>query len=220
MLPLIVSYYTLGTPYEEEVKNLIASCKKLGLNTDIVGIKPLGKWDQNCCYKPLFLLEKLREHKKPILWIDADAMVLKKPLLFETLKCDIALRIYPYLPITHPSKLITGTLYLQNTLAVRNILTLWDQECIKMAHQNKGEVWDQIGLKRALLNGPKINLFSLPSSYAAIYDKKESLQEELVIVHYQASRLFKKVINREVVSFWEKSAFSQKNRKTFVKKNL
>ena len=60
MNPLIVSYYTAGTGYEVEVQNLIASCRKLDLQADIVPIPSRGSWDKNCCYKPEFLLEKLQ----------------------------------------------------------------------------------------------------------------------------------------------------------------
>lgn len=214
MYPIIVSYYTRNTGYQEEVKNLIASCEKIGLFYDIVGIESQGTWNKNCCYKPQFLLKKLQEYQRPIVWIDADAIFLKKPLLFETLTCDIALRIYDDLPIEHPSKIITGTVYLQNHPNVYKLLKVWDIECQKMLQKNT-EIWDQVALKSALLQGPLLNLLSLPDSYCFIYDKSLSPKEEAVILHYQASRLFKKVINKEVSPFWESNLFSQDFRKNF-----
>lgn len=216
MFPLFVSYYTLGTGYEKEVQNLICSCEKLGLETDIVGIESRGKWDRNCCYKPRFLLEKLQEHNRPIVWVDADAVLLKEPILFASLKCDIAARLYDDLPTNHPSKLITGTLYLQNTAATQNLLELWEKECMRMLEEGSREVWDQIALKQVLLEGAEVDFFPLPNDYCAIYDKKETLKEEAVILHYQASRLFKKVINKEVVPFLEDHHFSQENRDDFL----
>lgn len=211
---MLVSYYTLGTGYEEEVKNLIASCEKWGIQHDIVGIDSKGAWDQNCCYKPRFLLEKLEEHQCPLFWVDADAVVLQKPTLFDTLTCDIALRIYKELPLEHPSKLITGTLFFRPTDKAKKLLELWDEECQKMLEENEAEVWDQIALKRVLLKDPDVEVFPLPNSYCSIYDK--TLQETPVILHYQASRLFKKEVNNEVVPFWESAAFSQQNRSDFI----
>lgn len=216
MLPLFVSYYTLDTGYEQEIKNLINSCEKLSLETDFVGIDSKGKWDQNCCYKPRFLLEMLEKHKRPIVWVDADAVILKKPLFFDSLECDIALRIYEDLPLEHPSKLITGTLFLNDTPAIKTLLELWETKCSQMLAENNKEVWDQIALKYVLLeSGAGVNITPLPDPYCAIYDKKKTLKNDAVILHYQASRLFKKVVNKEVAPFWEDHLFSQQNRTNF-----
>lgn len=214
MFPLIVSYYTIGTGYAEEIKNLISSCKKLALPYDITPIESQGQWDKNCCYKPQFLLKKLKTHNYPLLWVDADAIFLSKPTLFQTLNCDIALRTHDELPIDHPSKILTGTLYLKNSPPIYKLLSNWSAECQKML-QGKVEVWDQVALKHALLKGPSLNLFSLPDSYCFIYDKSLSPKEDAVILHYQASRLFKKVINKQISPFWESSMFSQKIRDEF-----
>jgi len=215
MLPLIVSYYTLDTGYEEEIKNLINSCEKLGLQTDFVGIKSRGKWDQNCCYKPQFLMKKLQEHQRPLVWVDADAVILKKPLLLENLTCDIAVRVYEDLPVSHPSKVYTGTVYFGNTPGAFELLKLWDEISQQMLKQSKQEVWDQITLKEALLKKTDVDLFPLPDTYSTIYDKTLTPKEEAVILHYQASRLFKKVINKEVAPFWEEAMFSQESRNNF-----
>lgn len=211
---IIVSYYTKNTGYEQEVENLIASCKKFDLESDIVGIESRGRWDANCCYKPRFLLEKLKEHQAPLVWMDADAVFLKKPTLFQTLTCDMALRIIPHLPEDHPSKVITGTLFLQNRPALFEILKLWEAECAEML-KGEIEVWDQVALKRSLSKGPSLKLSSLPDPYYMIYDQPYFQKEKAVIAHYQASRLFKKEVNKEVVQFWESSMFSQRNRRFF-----
>ena len=211
---LIVSYYTKNTGYEEEIKNLIASCKKFNLGWDIVGIESRGRWDANCCYKPRFLLEKLKEHQTPLVWMDADAVFLKKPTLFQTLTCDMALRIAPDLPEDHPSKMITGTLFLQNRPPVFEIMKLWDSECTQML-KGEVEVWDQIALKQALSKGPSLKISPLPDPYYMIYDQPYFQKQKAVIAHYQASRLLKKEVNQEVVQFWERGMFSQKNRRFF-----
>lgn len=214
MNPLIVSYYTAGTGYEVEVQNLIASCRKLDLQADIVPIPSRGSWDKNCCYKPEFLLEKLDEHQRPIVWVDADAIFLKNPTLFESLQCDIALRTYEELPLDHPSKVYTGTIYLSNNEMARTLLKRWKEESERMLREEKNEVWDQVSIKQALL-GSNVDLFPLPDTYATIYDKQLTSIEEAVILHYQASRLFKKEVNNEVVPFWENEMFSQESRHKF-----
>jgi len=194
MTPLIVSYYTLGTGYEKEAQNLIRSCKKLGLQTDIVGILSKGKWEENCAFKPKFLLKMLQKHKRPLVWVDADAVILKPPKLFESLSCDIAIYINDSLPIEDPSSLLSGTIYLNYTKEAEALLKAWDEEC-----QKDKDMWDQAALKIALLqNGANLSFFTLPESYCSIYDKKNA-----IIFQSQASRLLKKVINKEIIPFWE-----------------
>lgn len=215
MLPIIVSYYTENTGYEREVQNLISSCDDLRLTHQIEKITSLGSWEKNCCYKPYFLLEKLEELKQPILWVDADAVFLQQPNLFHHLPCDMALRSFDHLPLHHPSKIITGTLYLQNTQATKKLLTQWGKECQRLLQAQKGEVWDQIGLRNAILSGHKAEIVPLPDSYCAIYDKKRAADQEVVILHYQASRLYKKVIDKQLIPFWEEEGLSQKERAHF-----
>ena len=53
MIPTVVSYYTKNTPYEDEIKHLIASCEKFGIPYEIDGIPNLGSWEKNCCYQLL-----------------------------------------------------------------------------------------------------------------------------------------------------------------------
>jgi len=211
---IIVSYYTKNTGYEQEVKNLIVSCKKFGLKSDIVGIESKGRWDTNCCYKPRFLLEKLREHQSPVVWMDADALFLKQPTLFQTLTCDVALRTFDDLPMGHPSKIITGTLFFHYRISVFNLLEQWDIECRAML-RGEDEVWDQVALQRALLKTPSLRLFPLPEDYYLIYDTPAHRGKTGVIVHYQASRLLKKVVNGEVVRFWGTDMLSQEQRRLF-----
>lgn len=208
MFPLIVSYYTKNTGYEKEAENLIASCKEHSLPCQIDPIDSLGSWEKNCCYKPRYLLEKLKNIGKPLLWLDVDASIAQKPTLFETIECDIALRIVEELPQSHPSKMISGTIYINSTPATFKILELWEMECCRMFKKEEGEVWDQIALRNVLQNLPfSATIFPLPKEYYLVYDriKNEEEKKRGIIIHYQASRLLKKEVNQEVAPFWHSS---------------
>ncbi|MCB1081187.1 MAG: hypothetical protein KDK69_05130 [Chlamydiia bacterium] len=199
MYPTIISYYTQDTAYEIQAKRLIASCEKFKLPYSIDPIPNLGTWERNCCYKPKYILQKLTDLNKPVLWIDADAEFVQKPTLFEDFSPDIALRIVETVPDTHPSKMISGTIYLNPTAAAFEILKAWDIECDYLL-QTEPHVWDQIALRNVLLTS-QANIYGLPKSYYMVYDKREE-GEEAFILHYQASRTEKKVINQEVIPFW------------------
>jgi len=194
MPPLFVSYYTSDFGYEKEAKALLSSAKALDLPIEIEPLSSRGSWEKNCSIKPSFLLKKLEESHRPLVWIDADARLLKPPLLFDSIKAELAFRMHTHLPLDHPSKVLTGTLYLKPTEKVKRLLICWEKLCKK----NGG--WDQIAFKEALLKENPSNFALLPEAYCAIFDKTSLLKEEIVILHTQASRLLKKIVDQEVIT--------------------
>jgi hypothetical protein len=200
--PLIVSYYTKDTLYKREAEDLIASCKALDLEYEITEVPNLGSWEKNCCYKPTFLLKKLEEHQRPLIWTDVDSVILKTPTLLLECKADCALRVNDYVPIDDPSKILSGTMFFNNTASAKKLLTIWEKECHKQLEKG-GAVYDQVCLRKVILHYPTIvEMKRLPASYVKIVDNEEqaALDPESVVVHYQASRLLGKIVDGEVVS--------------------
>lgn len=187
MWPIIVSYYTRNTLYENQVEDLIKSCESLELPFDIVPIESLGSWSKNCCFKPTFLLEKLLQHRRPIVWTDADSTVMRKPELFRHLTSDLGVHIREHLSETDSSKVLSGTIFINYTSGAKRLLKLWLLECRrKMERQEL--VLDQEALRDVIYRYPHGALIEhLPSSYCHIFDKSE--EECPVFVHYQASRI-------------------------------
>jgi hypothetical protein len=198
--PLIVSFYTKDTFYQLEVQNLIASCEKWQLAHYVEPIPSFGSWERNCAYKPFFLMAKLQQFSKPIFWVDADAVFIKKPKVLDIFDWDFAARINGDWEDTHPSKVNSGSLYINATQGAERVLKLWGQKCIDFLsdpHRTE-EVWDQIVLRDVICRGvPGAKITSLPMGYAAIIDNPNDEKEidDVVIGHYQASRRFKKIIN-------------------------
>lgn len=75
-MPVVISFFTVGTPYEEEVQRLRASCERFGLDYLIAAKEPRNSWVQNCAMKGPFVLEQLERAQRPVLWIDADGEVV------------------------------------------------------------------------------------------------------------------------------------------------
>jgi len=200
MFPTVICFYTEHTAYEARVKKLIASCNAFNLPYSIDSIPNLGSWERNCCYKPKYILRKLSDLQTPVLWIDADAEIVKKPKLFENFPPDIALRIVKHLPNYHQSKMISGTVYFNNTPSAFDILKQWDTECERLLQINRN-VWDQMALRNVLLRS-NAHIYPLPNSYYMVYDRMKK-GEDAFVIHYQLSRIEKRVINREVIPFWE-----------------
>ena len=198
--PLIVSYYTKKTLYQIEVQNLIASCEKWGLPIDVEGIESFGSWELNCGYKPFFLYRKLQELKKPLLWVDADAVVLKQPEVLEAFTADLAVRINEGLAPDHPSKVISSTIFVNYTSEGGELLRLWAAESNRQLGEEgrKEEFWDQIALRNVIYSqNHNARIAPLPLEYTKISGHVFDSQavRHPVIEHYQASRRFKNSIN-------------------------
>ena len=195
--PVIVSFYTAHTPYQLEVQNLIASCEKFGLEMAIEGIESFGSWELNCAYKPFFILQKLEELNRPLLWVDADGVFARAPSWQEAFEADLAVRMDAKLPQNHPSKVISSTIFVRPTEAGKGLVRHWIGKCheILLDEKRQEEFWDQIALREAIAKSTA-QVASIPLSYAKIFDHPEDRQqiEDPVIEHFQASRRFKKLV--------------------------
>lgn len=198
--PVIVSFYTKKTPYEDLAKHLIDSCKKFGLKHDIEGIDSFGSWELNCAFKPFFLFQKIQELKKPLLWVDSDAVFVSEPSILEVFSADLAIRINEDLADDHPSKVMSGTIFVSATPKAEELLRQWAQACVKelMREDRTQEFWEQTALRDIILSKPHADIRSLPVSYTKIagHPHDEPHCPSPVIQHHQASRLYKKFVNK------------------------
>jgi hypothetical protein len=75
MVPTIYSYYADfqdNRYYEGFAKSLIKRCEEFGVPHNISERISRGSYGANCLMKPEFILEKLKENKSPIIWMDCD----------------------------------------------------------------------------------------------------------------------------------------------------
>lgn len=180
----IVSYYT--PTYRLHAERLEASCHRFDLETEIVSIPSLGSWEANCCFKPTFLKHMLEKRKRPIMWVDSDGEFVKSPGF--TCEKDYSAFIHEDLAEDHPSKLMSSTLIFNPTPATFALLDAWIEECAT----HKLKLWDQAALRNVrhlAENDP------LPQSYVAFFDREN---HDPHIIHHQASRLQKKILQGEV----------------------
>lgn len=218
MDPVIVSYFTRGTLYEKDAQDLRASCERFGLKYAIEGIDCFGSWDHHCCFKPAYILQKLHELQRPVVWVDADALIVQHPILFQTLDCDLGIRVNFKQGQSGIAWTRAGTLFVNYTAVGLKLMADWVETCQEALNTKSqgSEVWDEVCLRVLLQRGAEpshgenrhifsangIRIAALPNSYCAIFDAQED-QESPVIIHYQASRLYKKFINCEVAPFLE-----------------
>jgi len=179
--PLFISFHS-GPGYADEAKGLQESLAALDLPSLILGERDAGTWIANCAQKPCFLRRIRATLDGPIVWLDADARVLRMPVLFNDLTCDIALHVRT--PERGKPEMLSGTIYLGNTDGACEILYEWCEE-----QERQPQMWDQRTLQRVLEANPdRWDVVHLPETYCAIFDK--GIQDP-VIEHRQASRRLK-----------------------------
>lgn len=187
---MVISFYTRDTFYQLEVQGLIESCEKYGVECCVKGIATLGSWELNCAYKPFFIHEQLQIHKRPLLWVDADAVFLRKPEVLPVFNADLAVRINEDLSVDHPSRVMSGTVYANYTPGADRWIRAWAQKCHEelLRPGREAEYWDQMALRDVVASGEGI--VALPREYATIADHWKDCAEiqSPVIVHHQASR--------------------------------
>ena len=193
--PTIISFYTLNTPYQSEAENLAESCRKWNLNHLIKAIPSFGSWELNCAFKPFFILGELLERKEPLLWVDCDGVFEREPGWIQPFEADLSVRRHPELSDDHPSKVISSTVYANNTPGAEQLIRSWAVHAKQMLldDEREEEFWDQMALNRAIRNHSDVAVRDLPLAYAKIFDHPEDHISEPnpIIVHYQASRRFK-----------------------------
>jgi hypothetical protein len=213
----VISFYTENSLYEKDVKDLVASCEKFHIPHVIESVPNLGSWEKNCCLKPKYILEKIEELKKPVVWIDADAIVVQKPQIFP-LSCDIAAYHQPLLRSESGRKteemIQSGTLFVNYTPNAVSLLKKWDRECERRLRlkekkrektkKEQKEVWDQACLNDLLKREKNILFETLPLGYCRVFDQghEKIPMEETFILHFQASRFARAgMVDPEEISF-------------------
>ncbi|MFW9899685.1 MAG: hypothetical protein ACFFDY_00175 [Candidatus Thorarchaeota archaeon] len=200
---VMVSFFTIDTPYEKEVKNLIKSLETLKLDYYIEGIEDLGGWVMNTQYKPVLIERVLKMSGKPVVCVDADAIVKKQPKLFEKMK-DIDFAAYFPNSMRDRDKelfpgvnfimdrLLSGTIYFNYTDGAFRLLEMWKMKCL----EDNRTIDQNLLLDCVKSLKDKIMIRPLPLSYCQIYDIVRN-KDNAVIEHFQASRRHRNTIRSD-----------------------
>ena len=198
---IYISYATKNTPYIEVLNQyLIPTLQKFNLPYDIAYPDSRGNWKNNTHMKAEIIKEMLLKHKQSIVFLDADATIERYPEIFDTLQdYDIGVHYFDYKRFWHGQlggelEVLSGTLYLNYNDKILSLINDW-------IVQNKIDShWEQKNLQKVLkLKENELRIFPLPIEYIAIVKptyKPPSFIKEPVILHHQASRLYK---NKEML---------------------
>lgn len=195
--PLVVGYYTLGTPYEQEIKGMVQSARAHGLEVYTEGVADQGGWTKNTYYKAEFIDRMLdRFPDQPLLFLDADSRIRRYPALFNGFKADFGACIFDWIrwkPDRADRELSSAVLYLRNTPAVRHVIREWmrlNETRPKAPCQDQRNLGDAVA---AMRQTGELSFAELPPAYCQIFDSMAFLGQP-VIEQMQASRRYKREV--------------------------
>lgn len=184
---VIVSFYT--SLYEQQQNVLRASLEKFGLKYDMQKIASRGPWKANCLYRGQFLINMMNKHNDNVVWVDADAEILKHPSLLYEIGEDVDLAWYD----RGGREFMLGTSYWKNTPLVKHLLMDWVSNCdLNSPSLSQKDFMRIFQMKYA----GKLIVKILPEEYCHIFDKP--CEGDPVIVHNQMSRKTRSITQIEV----------------------
>lgn len=189
--PLVVSFYTKGTGYEDEAKRLYRDLHLFGLEYDIEGMDNLGDWQKNTHYKAKYIALMMDKHpNRNILWLDVDSAILCYPSVFDDAEFELGAHTIDWARHTDGRRkdhqLANAVIYLRNNELVRRFVKEWIE--LNEAHPERIEMQTMAQVLKKWKG--KIDYYNLPAEYCQIFDSMGDV-ERPVIQQLQASRRLK-----------------------------
>lgn len=194
---VFISYFTRNTPYKSVMnKYLKPSLERFDLLHDIEAVPDLGSWASNTSFKAQFVLQKLLQHKKDVIFIDADAEILKYPSLFAQIppEYDIAYHLLDWMRQWRNREggdkfeLLSGTVMFRYNKKVLSLVRKW------VVRTKNSTTWEQKILQEIIENDKEIKSYILPAEYTTVAMHDGSIPKyikEPVIFHHQKSRQYR-----------------------------
>ena len=184
----LISFYTEDTQYEDLAHTFRESAGDVGLDSITFRAKNYGDWAKNCNQKAAFIYTAYHMFPEDdILYVDIDATFNSYPKALEEYQDPFDIGYHSL----RDTELLSGTLIFRHSATSANILKHW------IYHSKKSpKVWDQRTLQN-ILDANDHKLFPLDASLCYIFDISKKIYPDVVpvIVHHQASRKYRKIIN-------------------------
>ena len=80
-LPVLVSFFAGAPHYKEKARDLIATCKSLRINFEIMTINDQSDtpWPKICLFKIMFYKQLAKTYKNGFFWVDIDVTIKRVP---------------------------------------------------------------------------------------------------------------------------------------------
>lgn len=189
--PLVVSYYTPNTRYEVHARKLARSLARFDVDHVIQPRRARESWVENCAQKSAFVQEMRRSSERSILWIDADAFLVRPLSGLADLDADFA-------AVKRDGwSFYGGQIYFGTGDPALELVERWAFYCQRHPH-----IWDQVTLGYAwwdMVLGGGLKSHWLPQSFSAKLKRNQlariaqRVTTSATILHRQESRVSKRL---------------------------
>lgn len=165
-----------------------------GIPIEVEPLDSKGSWEKNVAMKPAFILDKLEKSDGPLLWVDADAVFLKKPDFTLFLEADFSVRFMEIFQHQPEHALNAATIFINQTEEALQLVKNWVRRCEILAIENEAQPFlDQISLYQVLKENKKAKVMPLPVGYCKIFDIDSFFinDDQVIIEQRQASRRYR-----------------------------
>jgi len=191
--PSVVCFYT-DVHYQVEAERMAHSARLFGLEYELTKVESAKDWNRNAYKKAAFMLEKLKEHDRPIVWVDADARVRRYPWELDEFASNDSDMAVCYVDWANnprakrnDKELISAVVGLKPTKGTFEILEAWVERNKETYGSRK---FEQLNLDEVIKENPKVaKVELLPEGYCHVFDKSIG---EPIIEQMQASRRARK----------------------------
>ncbi len=194
---VICTFFTsgeLGRHYEEEFANLEASLEKHGYGDHLFAIDAgeLAGWRKCTMLKPGMILMAMNYARRPVLWLDADARVMRRLDFFDHWEQEHGQDLGICIRSKDNSAWASGTMFWNYTSPAIELLTRWHNKAKDdTEHEGDQEI---LGFEATeLVHAGRVTIKNLPRAYCCIFDRKDDLRMSTpwggpIVMHHQASR--------------------------------
>lgn len=171
---------THGTPYQNEALRMMGSLARFGIPYLCDTYDPSSSWVANCAAKAKLIRRARDLIRGPMVWLDADAEVVRYPVLFDELdgdEYDIGIHL------RGKEGCISCTVWFPDTDRAFDLIDRWVEACTA-----RPDIWDQKHLNPLR---DEFRFADLGREYAALH-RLDPWDASTVIKQHQASRRFKK----------------------------
>lgn len=152
----LISFFTDDWKYPQYAESLKKDCQNLKIPCAIEELPSTGSYLKNTCLKPQFILDKLKQLKSPVLWVDCDGSVLGAPIFSSSF--DFAAK---KMAVERKRTWHVGTMWFNYTPAMINFIEKWIE--------NTGQISDESALEKTWQDlGHTISATDVPSDYFVI----------------------------------------------------
>jgi len=172
--PLIISFFTDDWEYPQHAARFKAECDALGLKYFVERKESTKDYIKNTGIKPFYIRECVQQFRRPVCWIDIDAMILKK-IVVEMQDFDFAACKYSNRRLQR--EWAVATLCFNHTPNALKFLDLWCENSLRGTDEASFDTtWHMLR--------KEMKVFALPNTYNFVrWSLTLQIPEDTVICH-------------------------------------